>query len=84
MLHLWLGSRLWLRSDPWPGSSICHRGGKNGAVVVPDAWSLGAMCLVLNIRTSSKPGAAFQGENICYERRVIRGGCLCCDDPVGA
>ena len=24
LLQLWPRSQLWLRSDPWPGNSICH------------------------------------------------------------
>ena len=28
LLQLWFGSQLWLRSDPWPGNSICHRAAK--------------------------------------------------------
>lgn len=28
--QLQLGSRLWLRPDPWPGKSIYHRVAKNG------------------------------------------------------
>ena len=30
LLQLQLRSQLWLRSDPWLGSSICHRVAKNG------------------------------------------------------
>ena len=28
-LQLWLKSRLWLRYDPWPRSSICYGAAKN-------------------------------------------------------
>ena len=30
LLQLWLRSQLQLRSDPWPGSSICQGAAKNG------------------------------------------------------
>ena len=30
LLHLWFGSQLWLRSDPWPGNSICLGAAKKG------------------------------------------------------
>ena len=30
LLQLWCGLQLQLRTDPWPGNSICHRAAKKG------------------------------------------------------
>ena len=36
--QLQLRPRLWLRTDPWPGNSICHGVAKNGGIKM-EIWS---------------------------------------------
>lgn len=57
--------------------------GRSGCIVT---WCHVVMCSVSNTRTSRKPIATFQGENICHQRKVWpyqAPRCLCCDDPTG-
>ena len=38
LLQLWHRSLLWLRSDPWPGSYVCHRAPEKGKKKKKKRW----------------------------------------------
>ena len=55
LLQLWLGSQLQLRSDPWPGNSVCRRAAKKKNNNNKKGINLNISVITLNVNSLNTP-----------------------------